>query len=578
MSGNCKRELLSVANCKLQFAIWGALPAIALLAVGCGPARPVPKTEPAAQRAPVRFEDVTASAGITFRHTTGAEGRKWMPETMGAGCAWMDVDNDGWLDLVLVDSTPWPGSPLPPGRCRLYRNRKDGTFADVSREYNMPVGIYGMGVTAGDVDNDGFCDLVLTALGGSRLLRNVNGRRFEDVTKRWGLATPGWPTSAALLDYDRDGRLDLFVCHYVKWTPESDVFASLDGVRKSYARPDNYSGEPCQLFRNRRGRFEDVSARVGIGLANSKALGVALCDFDRDGWVDLAVSNDMVPNFLFHNQGERATFKEVAVQAGMAVAEGGIAKAGMGIDVADYENAGRDGVLITNFTGEQLSLYRRDPSGLFTDVAARAGIGTPSQQFLGFGAFFFDADLDGNQDILVANGHIQDDIEVRSSGVTHAQPGLFFRGLGEGRFEPVGDEIGALREPRVARGAAYGDYDNDGDLDVLLSANGGPPALLRQAGRPAHHWLRLRLEGRRGNRSAIGAGVRVRSGGTDQYRMVRGGSSYLSQSDLRLTFGLGQHTTVEEIEVRWPSGAVESFPGPQPDREVVLIEGEGKGQ
>lgn len=550
----------------------------ALILTGCGGTKVRPVERPVAvARTPIVFEDVAERAGVRFRHTNGAVGRKWMPETMGSGCAWVDVDNDGWQDAVLVDSTSWPGSGKPAGQCRLFLNRRDGSFVDGSSRYGLPRGLYGMGVAAGDWDNDGFVDLCITALEGSRLLRNRDGQRFEDVTAKAGLRTPGWPTSAAFVDYDRDGWLDLFVCHYVRWSPQNDRYASLDGVHKSYARPDSYQGAPCQLFRNRKGRFEDVSVSAGIAGRGAKALGVALCDFDRDGWVDLAVSNDMVPNFLFHNQGNRATFKEVAVQAGMAVAEGGTAKAGMGIDVGDYENAGHDGVLITNFTGEQLSLYRRDPSGLFSDVAARAGIGTPSQRFLGFGAFFADLDLDGLQDILVANGHIQDDIDVRSSGVTHAQPGLLFRGVGEGRFEDASSQSGALQTPRVARGAAYADYDNDGDLDVLLTANGGPAALLRQSGRPAHHWVRLRLEGRRGNRSAIGAAVRLRSGERVQQRMVRSGSSYLSQSELRLTFGLGTSTEVDEVEVRWPGGAVESFAGVAIDRETRLVEGQGQG-
>jgi hypothetical protein len=384
----------------------------------------------------------------------------------------------------------------------------------------------------------------------------------------------GWPTSAAWLDYNRDGRLDLFVCRYVKWTRELDasLFVSLDGTKKSYARPDGYYGDTCRLYRNDGARFTDVSAAAGVDRASAKALGVAVCDFDGDGWADLAVSNDTVPNLLFHNQGN-GSFKEVGVQAGMAVAEAGVAKAGMGIDVADYENRGQSAILITNFAGEQLSLYRRDPSGLFIDVAARAGIGIPSQRYLGFGAFFFDADLDGWQDILVANGHIQDDVAVRNSGVSYAQQGLLFRGTGGGQFADATSTAGALITPRVGRGAAYGDLDQDGDLDVLLSANGGAAAVLVQAGTPVNHWLRLHLQGTRSNRSAIGASVRLRSGELAQTRMVRTGGSYLSHSALDLTFGLGKRETVDEIEVRWPNGNVEAFPCPGVDRALTLVEG-----
>jgi enediyne biosynthesis protein E4 len=532
--------------------------------------------------APIVFEDAAARAGIDFRHVNGAAGKKLLPETMGSGCALLDVDNDGWLDALFVDSSSWPGDPGPKGRSRLYRNLGNGRFRDVTDQYGLPAGLYGMGIAAGDYDNDGYIDVFLTALGDSRLLRSVGGRRFEDATPRAGIRTPGWPTGAAWLDFNRDGRLDLFVCHYVRWSRQSDVFFTLDGSNKSYARPDKYPGEACQLFENRGDRFVDVSARAGVNSPNAKALGVALCDLDRDGWTDVAVSNDTVPNFLFHNQGDGArkggagSFKEVAVQAGMAVAEAGLAKAGMGIDAADYDNSGREAILITNFAGEQLSLYRRDDSGLFMDVAARAGIGIPSQRYLGFGAFFLDADLDGYSDIFVANGHIQDDIQVRSSGVTFRQPALLFRGGPEGRFADVSAAAGALTVPRVGRGAACGDVDNDGDLDILMSTNGGLPALLLQPGRPKNNWLRLRLEGRNGNRSAIGAAVRVRSGNRQQSRMVRSGSSYLSQSDLRLTVGLGAAGQAEDIEVRWPNGTVESFGGAQANQELRLVQGSGQ--
>jgi hypothetical protein len=554
-----------------------ALLAAALSLAGCNGSHRKPISgSPAA----VTFQDVTERSGVTFRHRNGATGRKLLPETMGSGLALFDADGDGLLDVLFVDATSWPGEG-PPGRARLYLNRGDLRFEDVSEQWGLPTGLYGMGAAVADYDADGHPDVLITALGNSRLLRNDGGRQFVDVTRSTGLHTPGWPTSAAWLDADRDGQLDLFICHYVRWSIATDIPFSLDGKRRSYSRPDAYPGEPCQLLLQRGGRFVDVSRAAGIAGPLSKALGVALLDFDGDGWTDIAVANDMVPNLLFHNQGRQpgggTLFKEVAVQAGMAVAEGGTARAGMGIDAGDYENLGRDAILITNFSGEQLSLFRRDASGLFRDVAARAGVGTPSQRYLGFGAFFMDADLDGWLDILVANGHIQDDVGIRSSGVTYAQPALLFLGSPDGRFRMAGPEAGDLSLPRVARGAARGDLDNDGDEDVVLTTCGGAPAVLEAVGTPRASWLRLRLQGSGGNRDAIGAVVRVRAGRREQFRMVRSGSSYLSHSDTRLVFGLGSARQVDEIEVRWPNGEVESFGAARVNGEEHLVQGQGSG-
>lgn len=578
-AAQARRGAAAIPAKPLRMRVLAALTTLLGLTAAAGGCRPQPEarvTPPAAQQ-PIVFEEVTAQAGLDFTHNNGAFGKKWMPETMGSGCALVDVDRDGLLDIFLVDSGAWRGHPGRQAQSRLFLNRGHFRFQDATERYRIPGGFYGMGVTAGDFDNDGWTDLFLTGLGDSRLLRNENGRHFRDVTANSTIKTPGWPTSAAWVDYDRDGRLDLFVCRYVKWSPATDVWVSLDGVNKTYARPDSYSGEPCMLFHNEgHGLFKDVSAAAGVNLPRSKALGVALCDvLDRDGWPDLVVSNDTAPNFLFHNQ-IGAGFRERAAQTGIAVAEAGEAKAGMGIDAGDYENSGQDSVLITNFSGEQLSLYRRDASGLFQDVAAAAGIGTPSQSYLGFGAFFLDADLDGVLDIFVANGHIQDDVQRRSAGVAHAQPALLFRGGAQGRFTDVSAAAGALTTPRVARGAAYGDLDGDGDLDLLLSTNGGRAVLLRQAGAPANRWLRLQLEGRIGNRSAIGATITVRTSGATQTRMVRSGSSYLSHSDLAVTVGLGEAEKAE-VEVRWPGGAVESFGSLLANRVHQLREGRSPG-
>lgn len=574
---------------------------------------------------PVTFRDVTEEAGIRFRHVNGAAGKKYIPETMGAGGAFLDYDNDGWLDVLLVNGTHWPEerakrstSSAQRPTLRLFRNEGQGRFIDVTAAVRLDVEMYGMGVAVGDYDNDGWEDLYVTGVGRSRLFHNeafrpepprprtperrapsAERRVFQDVTSQAGVSSPGWATSATWIDYDRDGWLDLFVCHYVQWTPETDQFFSVDGIHKSYATPQQYLGETCRLYRNRGVQvfrrsgvqemgepehlnartpqhplFEDVTKAAGIYNPRSKALGVVLCDMDQDGLPDLVVANDTEPNFLFHNQGD-GTFKEVALETGIAVTEAGKAKAGMGIDAGDEQNTGQDSIVITNFAGEQLTLYRRDASGQYLDVAARSGIGNATQLYLGFGVFFFDYDADGWLDILVANGHIQDDADTRATGVAYREPALLFRNVGGGRFQDVTRSTGeALLQPEVGRGAAWGDYDNDGDPDILLTANNGPARLLRNENRTGHHWLRLELVGGQSNRSAIGARVRVRAGGMSMTQTVKGASSYLSQSDRRLLFGLGAATQADAIEIQWPSGRVQTL-GPTPaDRTLVIREGE----
>jgi hypothetical protein len=432
--------------------------------------------------------------------------------------------------------------------------------------------MYGMGGAVADYDNDGHDDLLITTLEGCRLFHNRDGKRFEEVTASAGVGGTGWATSAAWVDVDRDGLLDLFVCHYVKWSPALDVYGSLDGVHKSYTTPEKYRGETCRLFHNLGGgRFRDVTRTAGIFDTDAKALGVAVCDVDADGWPDLTVSNDTEPNFLFHNQGN-GTFKEIATEVGIAVSEQGRARAGMGIDAADELNNGQPSILITNFAGEQPTLYRRNEYGLFLDQSARSGIGTASQLYLGFGVFFFDYDLDGSLDIFLANGHVMDDIERRNTGVTYREPALLFRGDGAGRYAEVGRLSGtAIPEPQVGRGAAYGDYDNDGDPDLLLLANGGRGRLLRNDTPVQGGWLRLLLTGRTSNRNGIGARVSVRVGRQVLTSWVKSGSSYLSESDRRLTFGIGSAPAADEIEIQWPSGAVQTL-GRTPRNQVVRVQ------
>jgi enediyne biosynthesis protein E4 len=572
------------------------------------------KSDAARSAAPptLRFTNVTPVVGIDFRHTNGATGRKYMPETMGPGCAFIDYDNDGWQDILLINGQPWPsveafrGSKPDvmakrPGRrgqrgerlptMTLYRNGGAGRFRDVTRQVGLDRPLYGMGAAVGDWDNDGYDDLAVTALGGVRLFHNVSGRRFVEAAALTDgrsdsggssgarIAAPttldgGWPTGVAWLDFDRDGRLDLFVCHYVRWTPESDVYWSLDGVRKSYTTPEKYEGESCRLYRNAGNhRFLDVTRKAGIFSTRSKALGVAVCDYDSDGWPDILVSNDTEPNMVFHNQGN-GTFEDVATELGMAVAESGKPKAGMGIDTGDDRNDGSESVLVTNFAGEQISLYRKDRTGQFLDEAAAAGVGLPSQRFLGFGAFFFDADLDGWLDIFVSNGHVMDDIEVRNTGVTHAEPALLFLNDRQGSFRDAASAAGReLAVPRVGRGAGHGDYDNDGDLDLLLTTNGGPAMLLRNESASDNGWLKLQLEGGPSNRDAFGARVQVWTGDRVMSRTVKSGSSYLSANDRRLTFGLGDARSVDRIEIRWPSGSVQSLGPVARNRWLRIMEG-----
>ena len=539
-----------------------------------------PTSGPVADAPAVTFADITAKAGLHFQHSNGAVGKKWLPETMGSGCAFLDYDNDGRQDILLINGDTWEAR----GKhtlMALYHNNGDGTFTDVTREVGLDVPLFGMGVAVGDYDNDGYDDLFITAVGKSRLFHNVSngrgGRKFVDVTAASAITDTGWSTSAAWLDYDRDGKLDLFVCHYVQWSPKTDVFYSVDGTAKSYARPQSYPGESCRLYHNLGGgRFQDVTRQAGILNTHSKALGVAVCDYDGDSWPDLFVANDTEPNFLFHNQGD-GTFKEVGVESGIALSERGVSRAGMGIDAADTQHNGAFDVLITNFAGEQLTLYRRDESGLFLDVAARSGVGNATQTYLGFGAFFLDYDLDGWPDLFITNGHIDDDIGKRDAGVSYAEPGLLFRNLGQGRFADVSGRSGAaLTTPRVGRGAAWGDIDNDGSPDLLLIANGGKATLLHNENHTGNGWIRLLLVGTTSNRDAYGARVRVTVGRETQTQEVHSGSSYLSASDRRLLFGLGKAAQADRVEIRWPSGRVQPL-GPigrmQTGQTLTVTEG-----
>jgi hypothetical protein len=508
-----------------------------------------------------RLVNVTAAAGIDFQHNSGAFDRKFLPETLGPGCAFLDYDGDGWLDILLVNGMDWPGHKKRRSTLRLYRNNRNGTFADVTERAGLAgAEMYGMGVAVADYDNDGLPDILITAVGQNRLFKNTGKGTFLDVTDKAGLGgRSSFSTSAMWFDFDRDGHLDLFVCNYVKWSPEHDIYCSVDGKRKSYCTPEAYHGSTCWLFRNRGdGTFEDVTAKSGIFDTTSKSLGVALVDYDRDGWPDVFVANDTQPNKLYHNL-RNGTFEDVAVRAGVAFSEDGKARAGMGVDVADYDNSGTPGIVITNFDNEMMALYRNGRGGAYTDVSVKSGIGQPSRNSLGFGCAFCDVNLDGWLDLVAANGHIDETARVLRN-VGYAQAPHLFLNDGHGAFRDVAAEAGSdFAAPKVARGIAYGDFDRDGDVDLLITTNHGPAFLYRNDVANKNRSLRLRLAGTKSNRDAIGAFVRLSTPEGTQSRMVKTGSSYLSQSELTLTFGIGRRDKADRVVIEWPSGGVEEY-------------------
>jgi hypothetical protein len=528
-----------------------------------------------------RLVDVTSAAGIQFQHNSAAYGGKLLPETLGSGCAFLDYDGDGWQDLLLVNGMDWPGPKRQTSTLHLYHNNRDGTFTDVTRKAGLDVEMYGMGVAVGDYNNDGFPDILITCVGQNRLFKNSGKGTFVDVTNSSGLGhRQALSTSALWFDFDRDGRLDLFVCNYVKWSPEHDVFCSLDGKHKSYCTPEAYRGETCWLFHNRGdGTFEDVTATSGIFDSSSKSLGVAMLDYDQDGWPDLLVANDTQPNKLYRNA-RNGTFKDVAVEAGIAFSADGKARAGMGVDAADFDNSGASGVAITNFDNEMIGLYRALGNGTYEDVATQSGIGLPSKTTLGFGCIFVDADLDGMLDLVAANGHIDDTVRAIRGNVGYAQPPQLFLNnfLSQGKrtFREVSSEVGdGFRQPKVGRGLAYGDFDRDGDLDILMTTNNGPAYLYRNDQLAGNRSIRFRLVGKQSNRDAIGAAVRIYYEGIIQSRLVKSGSSYLSQSELPVTFGLGKRDKIERAVIQWPSGRTEEYKNLVASKAYECVESQG---
>jgi len=532
---------------------------------------------PSASSLGFKLADVTFDAGIQFNHNSGAFGGKLLPETLGSGCAFLDYDADGWQDILLINDMDWPGHKRQRSTLKLYRNNRNGKFTDVTRAAGLDVEMYGMGVAVGDYNNDGFPDILVTCVGQNRLFKNTGKGTFLDVTQKSGLGgRQAMSTSALWFDFDRDGLLDLFVCNYVRWSPEHDVFCSLDGKHKSYCTPEAYRGETCWLFHNKgNGTFEDITAKSGVFDSSSKSLGVAMLDYDQDGWPDLLVANDTQPNKLYRNL-HNGTFKDVGMEAGLALSTEGKARAGMGVDTGDFTNVGTTGIAITNFDNEMIGLYRADGKGAYEDVATTAGIGLASKNSLGFGCAFFDVDLDGYLDLAIANGHIDDTVRNIRGNVGYAQPPQLFLNNGKGVFRDVAPEASpAFNQPKVGRGLAYGDFDRDGDLDLLITTNNGPAFLYRNDLSSVNRSIRFRLVGTKSNRDAIGAAVRIEHGGTSQSRLVKTGSSYLSQSELPVTFGVGPRDRIERVVIQWPSGQTEEYKALSSGKAYECVESKG---
>lgn len=567
------------------FLVWVSLP-------GCRLKLPKsPDTSPASAPQPslsALFVDVASLAGIMFTHSSGATGKFYFIEIIPAGCAFFDYDNDGFLDVLLLQSGPSepPNTQhasfrYPSSSCVLYRNNGDRTFTDVTAGsgLNRYLG-YVHGVAIGDYDNDGYDDLFITAYGGNHLFHNERGTgKFREVTREMGLNethSTGYATSAAFGDYNNDGLLDLYVCYYCSWTWEKDVACHDAQGRRDYCTPEMYDPDTHRLYRNEGNRFIDVSEKAGITNAQGRGLAVAFIDYNEDGLQDIYVANDLTPNMLWRNNGD-GTFTEVGVQTGCAYTEGGGLMAGMGIAVADYDHSGRESIFVTNFSLKPNALFKNMGNGLFADVAQAAGLGLPSMKYLAFGCEFMDYDADGWADLLVVNGHVVVHAEVMGPGITYKEPKQLFHNEANGAFQEITQKklLGDLAVPTVGRGLAVGDIDNDGRLDALVSNNNAPAQLFHNLDRSANHWVAFKTVGTRSNRNGVHARFTIKANGMRQTASVRGGSSFLAHSDRRVYFGLGKANKIEAVEIRWPSGIRDVLKDVAVDAIYVVTEGRG---